>query len=331
MDTELDLSWCTLADMEVAGLSLLEAFITYPLEYLKVREQISIRPLNLYSQKLTIPNYTTVGLRGVVPYATGQFLRASTRIIGISSAQKFSGGSPVMSGLLSALAEGAVMVPFESVKTALIEASAVGKGAASQGSLPVPGSKGTVAVPRPSNTVRQPVKPPGTRQRVVRPHAPSSNQSLHEVLPISKLVPQIRRMYAQRGIRAFVQGFNPIIAREVTMAGLRYTTLGFYIQFTESRMTKLTLTQTVVGSGLAAFVETALTQPLDTLVSRSQTSNGPKIYGSSLFCAYRVISEEGVARLWAGSLARFLKLWLGGTLMWAALTQLHQPDSERGP
>lgn len=311
--------------MEVAALSLLEACVTYPLEYLKVREQIALRPHGVFSQRLTIPNYTTVGLTGVLPYATGNFMRASTRVLGLHSFYTLSGGNPVLAGLLSALAEGAVMVPFESAKTALIESSAVGKGAASQGALPVPGSKGTIAVSRFKNPASGTTKPPGVHRGVVRPRAaPPAQQSLHEVLPITKIIPQLRQMYSQRGLRAFFQGFNPLICREITMAGLRYATFGLYAQVTASGVNKLTLTQTIVGSGLISMAQTAITQPLDTIVARTQTTNGLKLYGSSLLCAYRIITEEGATRLWAGSLARFLKLWLGGTLTWAALTQLQR-------
>ena len=162
----------TLVSTALAGLtaSLAEAYITYPLEYLKVREQIAIRPLGTEAS-FRIPHMSSVFYKGSSALAAGNAAKTLIRFRVYNWATKFmtqdSGKHPssvarapqiVVAGLLTGIVESMVIVPFESIKTTMIESSALGKGYA-VGSLPVPGAPGTKAAQPPSKSSPKKIRP----------------------------------------------------------------------------------------------------------------------------------------------------------------------------
>lgn len=318
--------------------SVVESYVTYPLEYLKVREQIAIRPIGM-AEKFKVPNYTSVFYKGSSALVLGSTIKTMVRFNVYNWATKFmtesarghpspiaTAGQIAVAGILTGIAESIVLVPFESIKTTMIESSALGVGY-SEGSLAIPGSKGTAANGR-GQTQRSTSKPghsesglPKSSRRIRPQVAITPQNSLYEVAPVQGLFKTAQKMYNERGIRAFWQGFNPTIIRQVGNSSLSFTTYNFLRQIFVPGDSTIGLTPLVALTGITGFVQAAVIQPIDVVKSRMQTTNGLKLYGNSLLCAYRIYSEEGVHRLWAGVFPRWLRIWLSGGIMFVVYEQ----------
>lgn len=314
--------------------SVVESCVTYPLEYLKVREQIAIRPLGM-AEKFKVPNYTSVFYKGSSALILGSAVKTMVRFRVYNWATKFmtesssgkpspiaSAGQMAVAGILTGIAESVILVPFESIKTTMIESSALGKGYA-EGSLPIPGSKGTEAAVKATPTPRPASSNTGPKKaRQIRPQVAIMPQNtLYKVSESQGFLRTAQKMYSDRGVRAFWQGFNPTIFRQIANSSLSFTTYTFLRQIFAPNEETIGLTPLVALTGITGLVQALATQPIDVIKSRMQTTNGIKLYGNSLLCAYRIYSEEGVARLWAGVFPRWLRIWLSGGIMFVVYEQ----------
>lgn len=360
----------TLVSTTLAGVfaSVVENGITFPLEYLKVRQQLAVKPPGHPAARFAIPQFTQVMYQGFTPFVVGNALKTVLRFNVFNYTTQLledqnSNGRPsaptvVVAGMFTGLAETLFVVPFESVKTTMIEASSVGKGIAT-GALPPLGAKGTQLVlgqdappnahvphvpkiPKARNLnhdefvageiahKKEATRPPagasvgaGSSQRRVRPppSAPSSASrgpgGLELIEGPQSTIRTVYTMYQARGLRAFVQGFNPTVIRQVTNSMLRFTAWNSWTQVVsvdgEDRMS---IFQLLAGSAVVSGIEAVFTQPIDVIKTRMQAANGIKLYGNSLVCAYRVFVEEGYKQLWAGLGLRWVRKWVSGGLVW---------------
>lgn len=312
----------------VAGLtaSVVESFVTYPLEYLKVREQIAIRPRSL-TEKFAIPKTASVLYRGISPFVLGNASKTVTRFNVYNWATDFMtngsrdrAGAPqlVAAGVVTGAVETLIIVPFENVKTTMIEKSALGKGKA-LGALPVPGSESAkkhVLHEKP----REHHMPKG--KRVVRPEASKGTaQRLYRVTEYEGMTATFRLMLRDRGIRSMVQGFNPTVFRQIANTSLKFTVYNMLRHVINPQNEPQSVMTTLGLAGVASLVQAVVTQPLDVIKSRMQTSNGLLLYGNSLICSYRIFIKEGPQRLWSGLLPRWLRIWSSGAIMWLVYEQ----------
>lgn len=325
----------TLVSTMLAGTiaSFAESTITFPLEYVKTRRQLATRPLaasNLPPFK--IPHLTSVFYQGWSAFVVGNTIKTWLRFRVFNSATKFMSegqekrpGAPVVvvSGMMTGIVETMVVVPFENIKTTMIEASSIGKGAA-EGALPPLGAPNTRLLnqatsqanpnklndsPRKINQVKGSVRP-------VAKQVPSTG--IHPIAEKLGMLRTIRDMYQHRGLRAFLQGFNPTVTRQVTNSVLRFTSWNALAQLmSPDGEEKMSLQALLIGSGAAAAVEALATQPLDVVKTRMQSANGRVLYGNSLVCAYKIFTEEGWKQFWAGIAPRWVRKWVGGGIMWA--------------
>lgn len=170
---------------------------------------------------------------------------------------------------------------------------------------------------------------PSQKKSPVRPKAvrPAGNLVTHTgirpgqtMVPIHTVDPSIksfygnvRSMYAERGLRAFGQGFAPTIFRQLTYSTVQFTTYNavkqaIHLNSNEPMPSYMALIAGFV-SGVAVVVAT---QPIDFVKTRMQSINARAVYRSTPRTIYKVFIEEGFSTFWVGSLPRFFKI-VGGS------------------
>lgn len=122
----------------------------------------------------------------------------------------------------------------------------------------------------------------------------------------------------ERGVAGFFQGFVPTTTRQAANSAVRFGSYNFLKQIAESYLQpgeKLGGVGTFgVGAG-AGLVTVTVTQPIDTVKTRMQSMEAKKLYKHSLDCGTQLVKNEGVLRLWSGSLPRLVRLMLSGGIV----------------
>jgi hypothetical protein len=141
-------------------------------------------------------------------------------------------------------------------------------------------------------------------------------------------------MYKVRGIRAFCQGFNATVTRQIGNSIARFGVYNFLKQLVHPA-NEPTSSFTALGLGLVTGgIQAVVTQPIDVVKTRMQSTNGIRVYGNMLFCAFKIFSVEGPQRLWAGLVPRFLKISFGGGvtfLTYEATSKFLAKSSQENP
>lgn len=217
----------------------------------------------------------------------------------------------VVAGMFTGLCESLIVVPFESIKTTMIERSMVPLKQAKQA-----GNSG-----RPQ---QQPQQHPQIKQKpksaqTIRPPAPvgpaAGSSTIHLDPAITSFSGNVRDMYQTRGYRAFVQGFGPTLFRQISNSMVRFTTYNFLKQaFARNPDDMPTVLSLTLGVTAGAF-EVLATQPIDVVKTRMQSVNAKTMYRSSMMCAYRIFAEEGWRKLWSGMMPRFIKVTFSGGIV----------------
>ncbi|CAN6629257.1 tricarboxylate transport protein [Trichomonascus vanleenenianus] len=304
----------TLLSSTIAGMtaSAIEVATTYPLEYAKTRHQLY---RNLTKEPFNLPTPGPVYYKGCSALIAGGVAKSMIRYSIYNKATKFmtdgfrtipgeddetavAAAQIVVAGMFTAFCESLVVVPFESIKTTMIERSMA-----------------TAHAPHAQHLGTKPVSPnkPPSKSRV-RPAARPSGPHLHPIDPsITGLTANVRDMYAHRGLRAFVQGFMPTMTRQIANSFVRFTTYNFMKQAISPNPHEPISSALSVSLGVAAGAfQVIATQPIDVIKTRMQSINARSLYGSSLMCTYRIFIEEGPRTLWTGTLPRLVRTSLSG-------------------
>lgn len=277
----------------------------------------------------TPPDFGKVYFTGLSAVAIGAATKAVVRVSTFTAFSKFMADEDnrttaprvVTAGLLTGITESFIVVPFESIKTTMINR------------VQTPASK----VVAPPTEIKLPEKPETTektekrsavtikdKKRVARPTGtikPPTIQYGQIDTSISGLLGNVKEMYKDRGLRAFVQGFFPTVARQAANSAVRFTTYSSLKHWlTNPEDSEYGRLSAVWGFGLGLLSSGAMvlaTQPIDVVKTRLQSIHGIKEYRSSLQCAYKIFVEEGVMTFWAGTLPRFCKAGLSGAIIFS--------------
>lgn len=208
----------------------------------------------------------------------------------------------LMAGIITGFMESLLVIPFENIKTTMIE-------------------NALILSERATKELEAKSKNTGKPTSDVRPTFHKiSNRSLHpreklylhyEKYPSSHFLASVKEIYVTRGVRGFVQGTTPTIIRQMSNSAVRFTTytsLKQLIAPTKPLNEYYAFALGVVSS--AAVV--AVTQPIDVIKTRMQSKYAWKTYKSSLNCAYRIFVEEGFFSFWKGWAPRLMKVGLSG-------------------
>lgn len=218
----------------------------------------------------------------------------------------------VIAGMFTGLCESLMVVPFESIKTTMIERSML---------TPTNSSGITGNNPSTTTTTTNNISNKTTQGKPVRPIRPPTSQVAEEVTGelkpgVESFLANIRDMYQTRGLRSFVQGFGPTLFRQIANSFVRFTTYNTLKQAVSPNPNDTIPSYISFGLGLSAgAVEVVATQPIDVVKTRMQSSNARKLYGTSLMCSYKIFTQEGPKKLWTGMTPRFIRVTFSGGIV----------------
>ncbi|EMD32830.1 mitochondrial tricarboxylate transporter [Gelatoporia subvermispora B] len=252
-----------------------EAFVTYPTEFVKTRSQFSgKRESPLAIIRNTLRTKGVAGLySGCMALVVGNSVKAGVRFISYDqfkhmladSEGRVSAPRSLLAGLGAGMMEAVFAVtPSETIKTKLIDDA----------------------------------KSPNPRFRGL----------MHGTATIVR-EEGIRGIY--RGLFPVMmrQGANSAI-RFTT-----YTTLKQMVQGTMPAGQSLSSGVTFGIGAIAGLVTVYTTMPLDVIKTRMQSLEARQAYRNSFHCAYRIFTEEGLLRFWTGTTPRLARLVLSGGIV----------------
>jgi len=267
----------------IAGTSAgaIEAFVTYPTEFVKTRSQFAPKGLTREGPITIITNtLREKGIRGLYAgcgaLVIGNAMKAGVRFVtydyfkGLLQDKngKISAPRSLLAGLGAGMTEAIFAVtPSETIKTKLIDDS----------HSPKPRYKGLI-------------------------HGTTS-------------------IVREEGIRGIYRGLFPVMARQGANSAVRFTTYATLKQFVQGNTRPgqaLPSSLTFAIGAIAGLVTVYTTMPLDVIKTRMQTLQARTQYRNSFHCAYRIFTEEGITRFWTGTTPRLTRLVLSGGIVFTA-------------
>ncbi|KIP06764.1 hypothetical protein PHLGIDRAFT_106615 [Phlebiopsis gigantea 11061_1 CR5-6] len=252
-----------------------EAFITYPTEYVKTRSQFGGQrepPLTIIRDTLKTKGITGL-YSGCSALIVGNSVKAGVRFVSYEhfkhmladSEGKVSSGRSLLAGLGAGMMEAIFAVtPSETIKTKLID-DAKSSNPRFRGLI-----HGTVTIVR--------------------------EEGLRGVY--RGLFPVMMRQGANSAVRFTT-----------------YTTLKQFVQSNAPPGQSLPSSITFGIGAIAGLVTVYTTMPLDVIKTRMQSLTARQQYRNSFHCGYRIFTEEGLLRFWTGTTPRLVRLMLSGGIV----------------
>ncbi|KAJ3727629.1 mitochondrial carrier domain-containing protein [Lentinula raphanica] len=252
-----------------------EAFITYPTEFVKTRSQFQgkkLAPLDIVRETLRTKGVTGL-YSGCNALVLGNAVKAGVRFLSydhfkslLADAEgKVSAPRSLVAGLGAGMMEAIFAVtPSETIKTKLID----------DANRPNPQYRGLVH---------------GTATIIRQEGLAGIYRGLFPVM--------------------MRQGANSAV-RFTT-----YSTLKQFVQGTARPGQTLPSTITFGIGAIAGLVTVYTTMPLDVIKTRMQALSARSQYRNSFHCAYRIFTEEGVRRFWTGTTPRLARLVMSGGIV----------------
>lgn len=269
----------------------IEAFVTYPTEFVKTRSQFSGKkegPIAIIRETLK-----TKGIAGLYSGCTalvvGNSVKAGVRFVTYdhfkymlaNSEGKVSAPRSLLAGLGAGMTEAIFAVtPSETIKTKLID----------DAKRPNPQYRGLV-------------------------HGTATIVRQEGISGIYRgLFPVMMRQGANSAVRFTT-----------------YTTLKQLVQGTARPGQTLPSAITFGIGGIAGLVTVYTTMPLDVVKTRMQSLEARAQYRNSFHCAYRIFTEEGLLRFWTGTTPRLTRLVLSGGITFTVYENIIKLIGGRGP
>lgn len=216
-------------------------------------------------------------------------------------------GRILLSSLFTGMMESICIIPFENVKTNMIENVIL----ASQPVNPIKATPNNDTTKRTTfHKVKTPISNINHNNNTIL-----STYGYRNPVPVQGLLNNIKEMYNSRGLRSYFQGFMPTLFRQMGNSVVRFSTYTAMKQVWVQRFSNNETLQSYMGVILGALSSVAvvsLTQPLDVIKTRMQSQWAPKLYTNSVNCAYQIFIHEGLPAFWKGLLPRFFKVGLSG-------------------
>ncbi|KAL4063359.1 mitochondrial carrier domain-containing protein [Scleroderma yunnanense] len=253
----------------------IEAFVTYPTDFVKTRSQFGGQRESLITIiRTTLREKGITGLySGCSALIIGNSVKAGVRFVSydhfkvmLADAEgKVSPPRSLLAGLGAGMMEAIIAVtPSETIKTKLID----------DAKRPNPQYRGLVH---------------GTMS-IVREEGFSG--------VYRGLFPVMMRQGANSAVRFTT-----------------YTTLKQFVQGTARPGQQLPTGITFGIGAIAGLVTVLVTQPLDVIKTRMQSLTARQHYRNSFHCGYRILTEEGVLRFWTGTTPRLVRLVMSGGII----------------
>jgi len=137
----------------------------------------------------------------------------------------------------------------------------------------------------------------------------------------------------QEGIRGVYNGLFPVMMRQGANSAVRFTTYSTLKQFVQgtARPGQTLPSAITFGIGaIAGLVTVYTTMPVDVIKTRMQSLGARQQYRNSFHCAYRIFTEEGILRFWAGTTPRLARLVVSGGLVFTVYENITRVIGGRG-
>lgn len=293
-------------------------------------------------------------MTGSSALVTGSIIKNFARIVSYNWASNFmaietlpdkrksSAPRVVIAGAMSGFMETIWIVPFERIKTTMI-----------QNRLLVAEIKGNPdkSVDITGSKLDKMHKPPVLSRQYISPHAYYSSELIAQLksgkatskflhhhrhhggidalkaefnkAPALSFFKTVRQMYALEGIHAFTAGTMITFARQIATSAAWFSTYNATRQLIdphgksmEPRWFSLNIgaVQQTFLHIVSAGAVVVLTQPLDVIKSHIQLKNGKLLCRDALSTGYRLVARHGVTLLFAGALPRGFKIAAHGSL-----------------
>ncbi|PAV15596.1 mitochondrial tricarboxylate transporter [Pyrrhoderma noxium] len=259
-----------------------EAFITYPTEFVKTRSQFGgkkEKPLTIIRE--TVKSKGVTGLySGCSALIVGNALKAGVRFLSYDYFKhkladkdgKVSAPRSLLAGLGAGMTEAILAVtPSETIKTKLID----------DAKRPNPQFRGLV-------------------------HGTSCIIKQEGIFGIYRgLFPVMMRQGANSAVRFTT-----------------YTTLKQFVQGNARPGQPIPSSITFGIGAIAGLVTVYTTMPLDVIKTRMQSLEARQQYRNSFHCAYRIFTEEGFFRFWTGTTPRLARLVMSGGIVFTVYEKI---------
>ncbi|TFK37546.1 mitochondrial tricarboxylate transporter [Crucibulum laeve] len=269
----------------------IEAFLTYPTEFVKTRSQFGGKresPLAIIKSTLKLKGITGL-YSGCSALIVGNSAKAGVRFVSYDffkqkladSEGKVSAPRSLLAGLGAGMTEAVFAVtPSETIKTKLID----------DAKRPNPQYRGLIH---------------GTKEIIRQEGITGIYRGLFPVM--------------------MRQGANSAV-RFTT-----YATLKQFVQGTARPGQPLPSAITFGIGGIAGLVTVYSTMPLDVIKTRMQSLEARAQYRNSFHCAYRIFTEEGILRFWTGTTPRLARLVLSGGIVFTVYEKIIAISGGRTP
>lgn len=335
----------------------LASLMTFPLDFAKVRQQLSNQAArNEHKVYVSITSVSHV-MTGSSALVAGSIIKNFSRIVSYNWASNFmaidtrsdkkktSAPRVVIAAAMTGFIESLWIVPFERIKTTMIENRLLVGEIAGNTNPNVDITRGKLTSHHKNSL--------NARQYLL-PHAYYTTEVLNSLRsgkshlkflghgpmyhghaqtdalkvkfnksPALTFFKTVRQMYALEGIHAFTAGTMITLLRQCGTSAAWFSTYNATRQLIDPhgnsneprwfslKIGKMQQTFLYLVSALATV---ALTQPIDVVKSHIQLKNGKLLYKDSLSTAYKIVARRGFLLLYSGAFPRGLKIAAHGSL-----------------
>lgn len=305
----------------IAGVSasVIQTSLTYPFEYIKTTQQLQRHVIDPLTGKYP-PRVEILGnqfksiFSGSAALNLGNALKSSSRFIVFNYASKFmstesgktSAPRLVVAGAMTGFVEALWIIPFENIKTLMIENSV----RANQ--RKVAEEEVTKVIKSNAKTFHKPteVNPFANHPFVIA-------KKYYDSHPAVTTFQSIQEIYKTKGLRGYFQGLMPTLIRQVSNSAVRFGTYTSLRQLIVPNGGEVNTYLSFALGIVSSVMVVGVTQPIDVIKTRMQSRETPYLYKNSLNCGYRIFVEEGVKAFWKGWFPRLLKVSTSGGIAFA--------------
>jgi hypothetical protein len=303
----------------IAGVtaSVVQTTLTYPFEFAKTRAQLHSYipdPKTKKIPQLDLGLSFKYFFSGCGALNLGNGLKAGSRFIVFNSASKFmatdhgktSAPRLVIAGAMTGFIESLWIIPFENIKTTMIEnATTLSK---REKILSSESSPSSVAEKITKDVIGTDKKTFHQKRNALESHPFIVNKKKWDKFPATNSFQTIQEIYQTRGFRGFFQGSGATLFRQVSNSAVQFGTYTSLRQLIVPNGTELNPYLSFALGVVSSISVIAFTQPIDVIKTRMQSRETYYLYRNSLDCAYQTFVKEGVKAFWSGWFPRLMKV-----------------------
>lgn len=296
--------------------------LTQPFEYVKtvsqlrrsvsgIKQTVAIQPVKTYFVGCSILNIGAI-LKTSARFGTFEQICQLMKTNSGSETGVLSGWQIALAGIITGSVESLWIIPFENIKTRMIENSMIindrAFGITNDDKISNKSTHTSNPSPAKGKTFHE--VPKTTTIDALNPRYQAYLQ--YEKNPSVGMFNTIIETYKTRGLPGFVQGSMPTILRQIGNSMVRFTVYTSLKKLLTQPGEPINETVAFILGATSSIAVVSVTQPLDVIKTRMQSKDAWKSYKNSVNCCYQMFITEGYMSLWKGSIPRLFKVGLSG-------------------